>query len=82
MPTATTQADDRPVLLLDPTVWIPHMRKRGYPTVTAQAEAVGCYRTHLSELLSGKVSPGPTMARTLVNVAELPPRRLFKLADA
>ncbi len=82
MPTSTTQPDDRPVLLLDRDVWIPHMRRKGYPTVTTQAEAVGCARTHLSELLSGKVSPGPTMARTLVTVADLPPQRLFKLANA
>lgn len=68
-------------MLLRRDVWIPRMRERGYPTVTAQAEVVGCFRTHLSEMLSGKVGPGQTMARKLVAAADLPPAELLKLAD-
>lgn len=68
-------------MLLRREVWIPRMRERGYPTVTAQAEAVGCFRTHLSEMLSGKVGPGQAMARKLTEAADLPPAYLFKLTS-
>lgn len=81
MVTATSESD-APVMRVRADVWRQRMLALGYPTVAAQAAALGVTRQGLSKILNGHRGPAPSTARRMAEVAQLPPSRLFELAAA
>lgn len=81
-PTLQPTDTESPVLLLDADRWQAHMRARGFTTVVAQAAAAGCSRSHLTDMLKGRVEPQPRIVRQVARAAGARPSQVFKVADA
>lgn len=83
MPSTTVSDDTKlPVLLVRADVWHARMRERNCVTGVEQALAVGCARSALIDVLSGKAEPRRDLARRMARAAGVSPDVLFKVADA
>lgn len=81
-PETSPDDTDAPVVLLRPAEFERHMRRRGYTTKVAMAEAIGCSRSHLYDLINRVVEPRNPYSRRIVQVTGAKPAKLFELADS